>query len=183
MYNNCIGFLGKYLFNEVKAISPRDWVTFYLLASYLLKNQANKKGLGVHFRKFVLKFLKTLKSFSIYDTSPPKGMKKEIFKIYMDYKEFARKATDSDSIEKRFEIALSEYMKVRRVKFKDPNRLFNEEQKIKVYFKQNGLCAVCKRPLNFEKAECHHKFEHSLGGSTIIRNARMVHSKCHQKLH
>lgn len=178
-----IKFLGTFLYNEIRAISYRDWISFYLLASYLHKKQAIEEGFGLYFRKFALKFMKRLTSFSIYDTKPPRGMDLKIFRKYMKYKQFGRKATQSDSIEKRFDIILSEYKEFHPFKYKDKIRLFNEEEKIRVYFKQEGMCSFCKRPLNFDEAKCHHKNEYSKGGPTKIHNARLLHDKCHEKLH
>jgi len=135
MYNTYINFLGTFLYNEIRAISYRDWISLYLLASYLHKKQAKTEGLGIYFRKFALEFLKNLTSFSIYDTSPPEGMDPKLFKKYMKYKQFGRRATLSDSIEKRFRIILSEYKRIfPSIKYKDKIRLFNEEQKIKINF-------------------------------------------------
>jgi len=184
MYNTYINFLGTFLYNEIRAISYRDWISLYLLTSYLHKKQANKEGLGIYFRKFALEFLKNLTSFTIYDASPPSGMDPKLFKKYMEYKQFGRKATLPDSIEKRFKTILSEYKRIfPTIKYKDKIRLFNEEQKIKVYFKQKCLCAFCGKSLKFEKAECHHKYEHSKGGPTKIYNLQLVHPKCHKKIH
>jgi len=48
----------------------------------------------------------------------------------------------SDSIEKRFKTTLSEYRRIfPRIKYKDKVRLFNEEQKVRIYFEQECLCA------------------------------------------
>ena len=183
-YNNNIKFLGTFLYNEVRAIPFRDWITFYLLASFLRKKQANQIGLGIYFHEFVLEFMKNLTSFSIYESTPPKGMSKKLFKKYLAYKQFGRKATVADSIEKRFKIVSSEYKKMfPKIKYKDTIKLFNDEQKVIVYFKQNGLCAICENPLDFSKSEAHHKYERGRGGPTKIYNAQIVHHKCHVKFH
>lgn len=182
--NGYIKFLGMFLHDQISAISYRDWVSFYLLASYLHKKQANKEGLGIYFKKFAMEFLRNLTSFSIYDKSPPRGMPLPLYKKYMDYKQSGRKATLPDSIEKRFKIILGEYKRIfPSIRYKDTNRLFNEEQKIRIYFKQRGLCPICGKSLNFNRAQCHHRKEFSKGGQTKIGNAQMVHPSCHEKLH
>jgi len=178
-----IDFLGTFLFNEIRAISFRDWISLYLLVSYLHRKKTIKDGFGPNFRKFTLHFMKKLTSFSIYDTSPPKGMHAKAFRRYMRYKQFGRQATKADSIKRRLEIVLSEFKAFYPMQPKDPIRLFNEEEKIRAYFKQDGLCSHCHQPLDFNKAECHHKMEHSKGGSTKIQNAQMVHHECHQEIH
>jgi len=183
-YNNYVNFLGTFLQHEIQAISYRDWIALYLLASYLNKKQAKRSGIGVHFREFALKFMKNLTSFSIYDTLPPRGMNQKLFRKYMTYKEFGRKANQSDSIEKRFNIILSEYKRIfPQIRYKDKIRLFNEEQKIRIYFRQKCLCYFCKKPLDFSGAQCHHKDEHAKGGPTKIKYGRMVHITCHSKFH
>jgi len=183
-YNNYIKFLGTFLQNEISAISYRDWIALYLLASYLDKKEAKKIGAGIYFKKFTLKFMENLTSFSIYDASPPKNMNKELFEEYMTYKEFGRKANQSDSIEKRFNIILSEYERIfPKIRYKDKVRLFNEEQKIRIYFKQKCLSYFCKKPLDFSKATCNHKNDHAKGGLTKIKNGRMAHATCHDKFH
>jgi len=178
-----IDFLGTYLFNEIGAISFRDWISLYLLISYLSKKKAYEDGFGLHFRKFTLRFMKKLTSFSIYDLVPPKDMDKKTFDRFMRYKQFGRQATNSESIRKRFNIIIYEFNQFHPLKDKDPVRLFNEEEKIRAYFKQNGLCAHCGDALDFNKAVCHHKDEHAKGGPTKIENAKMVHPKCHEEIH
>ncbi|XOB42230.1 MAG: HNH endonuclease [Candidatus Nealsonbacteria bacterium] len=128
--------------------------------------------------------MENLTSFSIYDTLPPKGMSQKLFRKYMSYKEFGRKANQSDSIEKRFNIILSEYKRIfPKIRYKDKIRLFNEEQKIRIYFRQKCLCYFCKKPLDFSRAQCHHKDEHAKGGPTKIKHGRMVHITCHGEFH
>jgi hypothetical protein len=183
MCNTYTNFLGTFLFNEIGAIPYRDWISLYLLASYLHKKVANKEGLGIYFRQFTLEFMRNLTSFSIYDTSPPRGMAIRKFRKFMNYKQFGRQATLMDSIEKRFRIILSEYKLFQPIKYKDSVRLFNEEQKIRVYFKQRGLCSFCKKTLRFEEAKAHHKYEHARGGPTKIENLQLVHLRCHDKIH
>jgi hypothetical protein len=184
IYNRNLSNLGMFLHNQIAAIKYRDWISLYLLCSFLYKKQADLEGLGIYLRDFTIEFMKNLTSFSIYDISPPAGMNKKLFKGYMNYKEIGRQATKSNSIEGRFNFILSEYNRIfPKIKYKDENRLYNEEEKVKIYFKQNCLCAPCGKPLDFEKAVCHHKEDHSKGGLTRIENGQMVHSKCHEEIH
>lgn len=179
-----IKLLGTFLYNELGAIHPRDLISIYLLTSYLSKRQAMAKGLGIYLRKFVIEFMKKITSFSIYDTKPPSCLNQKTFKKYMAYKQQGRKAVTFESIEKRFKFILLEYkILFPTIKFKDPRRLFNEEEKVRIYWKQDALCSFCKRPLDFNKAECHHKNEHTRGGLTRIKNGKIVHHVCHEKIH
>ena len=105
----CVDFLQKTLDKQRKSISYRDWISFYLLASYLLKKGKAVAELEKNFSKFGLEFIRNLKSFSIYDKVPPTGVAPKLFRKYMSYKVEGRKATDADSIKKRFNFILSEY--------------------------------------------------------------------------
>jgi len=108
-FDACVDFLQKTLDKQKKAISFRDWISFYLLASYLLKKGKTVAKLDRNFSKFGLEFIRNLKSFSIYDKTPPTGVDPKLFRKYMSYKVEGRKATDADSIRKRFNFILSEY--------------------------------------------------------------------------
>ena len=117
---NVTKFLGNYLHNQLESTQMRDLISVYLLASYLQKKLKDTSNLGANIQKFVSEFTNTLNKFSIYDVTPPSGMNADIFTKYREYKEYGRKATSSDSIEKRFELILSEY----RSMF--PNEQFKE---------------------------------------------------------
>jgi len=107
--NRYMNFLKKTLDRERRRTSFRDWISFYLLASYLHKKMKKKEQLEGNFRQFASEFIKILRSFSIYDKAPPRGVDPEIFRDYMNYKQVGRKATSADSIEKRFDFILSKY--------------------------------------------------------------------------
>jgi len=102
-------FLGKCIHNQLESIQPRDIISIYLLVSYLQKKIKDTINLETNIQKFVSEFSNTLNKFSIYDINPPSGMDVDTFAKYKDYKEQGRKATSSDSIEKRFTFILSEY--------------------------------------------------------------------------
>ncbi|HOX54483.1 MAG: DUF262 domain-containing protein [Candidatus Omnitrophica bacterium] len=183
-YNNYLNFLGFRLQKELRAINFRDLISLYLLVSFLSKTSVNKGDLSLYIRKFAIEFINNLESFSIYKPIKPKNLNKKIFNRYVEYKQYARQATTAESFERRFKFILSEYKRLfPNIKFKDKNRLFEERQKIQIYFKQKCLCAFCKQPLVYEEAHCHHKDEYSKGGKTRISKGAMVHFKCHNKIH
>lgn len=107
-----IDFLTHSLIEEIQNISFRDWISIYLLASYLLKQKNNDEILSKNFRKFTLSFMSTLKSFSIYQSSPPENMPLVTFQRYLEYKNLARKATSADSVEGRFRIVVEVYVEM-----------------------------------------------------------------------
>jgi len=101
-------------------------IAIYLLTSYLRKFQKDEKTIGKQLRQFVITLKKDLASFSIYDPRPPKGMSRKKFEIYVEYKNWARKAATEDSLKRRFEIMIQEYKK----QFK--NTKFHTKSQLKI---------------------------------------------------
>ena len=127
--------------------------------------------------------MKNLNSFSVYDSFPLEGFAEDLFFEYKKYKEEARKATSSDSIEYRFNFLLKEFKRLHPFITKDKKRLHNSEQKRTLYFIQKGICTVCKKELKYKDASSHHIIPHSKGGSTDdLSNADLLHEICHKKI-
>jgi hypothetical protein len=64
----------------------------------------------------------------------------------------------------------------------DQKRLFDDNEKQVVYERAQGRCAICGEPVDPSDAEYDHfPVPHTLGGRTIIENARLVHSTCHPR--
>jgi len=169
--------------NMLSALNARELISFYLLMSYLRKTKANNTNLINEFKIFAEDFMKNLNSFSIYDSNPPEGMDEQLFKKYKNYKELARKATTSDSLKARFEFLVKEFERMHPFIEKDKKRLHDAEQKRTLFFKQKGICPVCKKELKFEESTSHHIIAHSKGGKTDdLDNAVLVHDKCHKRL-
>jgi hypothetical protein len=64
----------------------------------------------------------------------------------------------------------------------DPKRLFDNSEKQVIYTRAEGKCEVCGRPVEPSEAEYDHfPLPHTLGGQTVIDNARLVHSTCHPR--
>jgi hypothetical protein len=64
----------------------------------------------------------------------------------------------------------------------DPKRLFDDDEKQLVYARANGKCEVCGQPVDASDAEYDHfPTPHTLGGKTVIENARLVHFACHPR--
>lgn len=165
-------------------ITPREIIPFYLLVSYLRKNKAGNKTLNNELTAFFKNFLQKLNGFSIYDTVPPSGMKKQDFVDFLEYKKQARKATSSDSIEFRFNFLKKKFKELHPYIKKDPKRLHDIEQKRILFFKQKGKCSECGKSIDFNKDKsAHHKIAHKDGGITDeLKNAVLLHERCHSKL-
>lgn len=80
--------------------------------SFLRRNKADNSKIVNEFRSFAEDFMKNLNSFSVYDSFPPEGFDEDLFFEYKKYKEEARKATSSDSIEYRFNFLLKEFKRL-----------------------------------------------------------------------
>lgn len=182
-FNGNLDYLHNSLNVLLTAFKPGELISFYLLISYLRKHKANKKNLVNEFAEFGRRFLMNLNNFSIYDRTPPKGMAKKTFDEYMKYKLEAKKMTTADSIKTRFEMILSEFKRLHPYIEKDRRRLHDTEQKRILYFRQQGLCGGCKKPMRFRGASSHHIIAHSEGGRTDdLRNAELLHERCHRRL-
>ncbi|RJP72731.1 MAG: DUF262 domain-containing protein [Candidatus Abyssobacteria bacterium SURF_17] len=165
------------------ALKPSEALALYLLVSYLRKHKAGNQNLPNEISAFAKEFLKKLNSFSIYDKEAPKGMPGEIFQKYRAYKFAAKVMTTPESLKSRFEMILGEFARLKPHIEKDPKRYHDEEQKRELFFRQEGLCAHCGKPMDFRKSTADHVVSHGEGGKTDdLSNAQLLHERCHQKL-
>ena len=64
----------------------------------------------------------------------------------------------------------------------DQKRLFDDAEKQIIYSRAQGNCEVCGQPVDPSDAEYdHYPVPHTLGGKTVIENARLVHAACHPR--
>ncbi len=128
-------------------------------------------------------FLQKANSFSMYDLKPPSGITKSEFEKYKRYKQDAKAMTTPESIRSRLEILIEEFDRLHGIIIKDPERLHDTEQKRILFFRQLGLCAHCKKLLDFKNTTSHHVIAHSSGGKTHdIDKAVLLHDKCHSNV-
>lgn len=177
-----------YLHNSLNlmltALQPREILAFYLLVSYLRKKKADNTNLVNEFAEFARLFLENLNSFSVYDINPPPNVDRKIFDTYKKYKLEAKVMTTSESIRERFDIVLAEFDRLHPFIIKDEKRLHDTEQKRILFFRQQGICPVCNKAMDFRSnVEAHHGIAHSEGGQTDdLSHAILVHEKCHDKI-
>jgi 5-methylcytosine-specific restriction endonuclease McrA len=176
-----------YLHNSLNilltALQVREIVSLYLLISYLRRTKADNRELVNEFAEFARQFMQNLNLFSIYDRKPPPGMTRKLFEKYRQYKLEAKVMTTSESIRKRFDIVLEEFKRLQTYIKKDPNRLYDTEQKRILYFRQKGLCALCSKPMNFASSSGHHVVAHFEGGKTgDLGKAVLLHHGCHRRV-
>lgn len=60
-------------------------------------------------------------------------------------------------------------------------RTFDKREKLAAYSKQNGLCAICKEPFEFNEMEGDHIKPWSKGGETKQENCQMLCKSCNAK--
>lgn len=183
-YNKNIQFMGLYLHPMLKALRVRELTPAYMLVSYFRKTHAiSKKYGGLIFKDFMLDFVMDLNKFSIYDESPPEGMTKKLFQRLMAYKAYSRQALTSSSLKNLLKIIKGEYeQRTGTIEYKDKKRFFTREQKITMYFEQDGKCSKCKKDIDFVSVDAHHAVKHSDGGKTEIHNGTLLHKACHRKI-
>jgi hypothetical protein len=68
---------------------------------------------------------------------------------------------------------------LQQITVKDARRNANDEERIKLWISQNGLCAICRKPIKLTDSIADHLIPHALGGKTAIENMRLVHNHCH----
>jgi 5-methylcytosine-specific restriction endonuclease McrA len=64
---------------------------------------------------------------------------------------------------------------------RDSRRAFAYTQKVEIYRRQNGNCAMCGRKLDFTLADFDHIKPFESGGKTTVANGEALHKECHAK--
>ncbi len=183
LYKGNLDYMEKSLNMLLGAFKFRDIISFYLLISYLRKKRAGNQNLQNEYAVFARIFMQKLNMFSIYNIKPPKGMTKEEFDTYKKYKEESKVMTTADSFRNRLDIMLSEFERLNPMILADRQRLHDVEQKRVLFFRQQGICPECRKPLEFKTASAHHEIAHAAGGKTDdLDHAQLVHDGCHKSI-
>ena len=185
-YEKNIRYLGTYLSPMLKIMKIRELTPAYMLISYFNKKKViSKKYHGLIFKKFMMDFIKDLERFSYYDQDPPPGMNVQLFKTLQRYKIYSKQTLSGSALKELFRLISIEYKRrVSEFQYKDKKRLFTREQKMKMYFKQDGLCTICNKNIDYddERVDMHHIKKYARGGKTNLNNAMLVHKICHKKI-
>jgi 5-methylcytosine-specific restriction endonuclease McrA len=64
---------------------------------------------------------------------------------------------------------------------RDSRRAFNQTQKVEIFRRQKGKCAMCHKKLDFTLADFDHIKPFESGGKTTVRNGQALHKDCHAK--
>jgi len=64
----------------------------------------------------------------------------------------------------------------------DPKRLFDENDKARIYQRDSEICQICREKVEAAEAEYdHYPVPHASGGRTVVENGRLVCRKCHPR--
>jgi len=183
-YNKNLQFMGKYLYGMLGRLSPQEIIPPYLLLSYFTQSKINEEYQGIVFKSFMLDFHYDVKRLKMVNPRKPKGMDSSVYERLYKYKVFTRKGITSESFSQRFKIIKEEYeRRIGTIRLKDKQRFAAQDQKILLYFKQKGICPICKKDILYKDVEADHIQKHETGGKTEIDNMRLVHHNCHVQLH
>jgi len=173
-----LNFLNKAFGDNAKIIKRRgDFIPIYLLYSYLDKKYV-VSGIEKDFVSFTMQFLSKVESINTRDTSlSPEDIPYKDFKVWR-----SAGALSSRSFRERFRITLGKFLEhVPDLKLKDPKRLFDEGQKLAIYYRDKGICQMCKKKVGFEDAEFDHIIPWSKGGTTTVGNGQLLCRECNRK--
>jgi hypothetical protein len=93
----------------------------------------------------------------------------------------AGKSTSGPSIAKYYDEWRSKIIEEIGVRL-DPKRLFDDTEKQLIYERAQGKCEICSEAVDPSDAEYDHfPLPHTLGGRTVVENARLVHGTCHPR--
>ncbi|MCD6371562.1 MAG: DUF262 domain-containing protein [Candidatus Aenigmarchaeota archaeon] len=159
---------------DVRVIRKRsDFVTIYLVTSYIERKYVIDEEFRKKFKDFVIDFLSKVECVDM--RNPREGEE--------DYAEYRinRRYISSPT---RFKIMLKYLLeKVPNLKLKDNKREFDYGQKLAIYHRAKGKCEYCGKEVYFDEAHFHHKKPWIRGGLTTVDNGMLVHPSCHFKLH
>lgn len=173
-----LNFLNRAFSNTAGIIRRRgDFIPIYLLYSYLVKKYV-ASGIEKDFVNFTIEFLSKIDSINIRKDSFT--LEENPFKDFKVWRSAG--ALSSKSFRERFKIILGKFLEfVPDLKLKDPKRLFDDGQKLAIYYRDKGICQICNKNVGFEDAEFDHIKSWSKGGDTIVRNGQLLCQECNRK--
>jgi hypothetical protein len=155
-----------------------DFITLYLIASYIDRRYVIDDNFKSVFRNFLHGFLSRVEKV---DIRTPKKEEED----YIRYREARRFISSS----LRFEIMLKHLLSnATSLKIKDNKREFDYGQKLAIYYRASGKCQYpyCqekRKEVSFDNAHFHHIKPWKDGGLTIVDNGALMHPSCHLRLH
>ena len=174
-------FLQKTLGSSAQIIEKKsDFLTVYLLASYLLQRFAIKNKED-KFRDFIVDFLQKIETATPKDTEG-----------YYTYLVARSSSPDSKGqIDNRFQIILKKFLEYEpTIEPKDVQRGFDWGQRLTVYArayrearqkgKEEAECKNCDKSTPFNDGEVDHILSHNRGGKTTVDNGQWLCISCNR---
>jgi len=176
-----LNFLDKQFGEDAKVVKfNADFISLYLLGKHIIENYVTSERDNVKLKEFFINF--AIKVGEI------ESSEKEEDVPYFEYKTYRKTSADSkNSIEKRFDILLAKFLEFNPTLLpKDPNRDFNDGEKLAIYQRDKGICQLhisekCKGKTSFDEGVVDHKIPHSRGGKTIVENGQWSCKPCNLK--
>ncbi|NMC59239.1 MAG: HNH endonuclease [Candidatus Methanofastidiosa archaeon] len=169
----------NYLSSVFKTKTPelhKGWnVTIYLFTSQLLKEYAmNHQTQKDNLRDFFIDFY-----YSVPKTMSIEGTEDEELTNFS--LAIGRATNNEKNIRTRHNIILKRFLQAYNPPKLDEQRLFNEDQKIKIFRRDGGICSECNKKLIFgdKDTHYHHKIPYVKGGKIHIENGVLVCGECH----
>jgi hypothetical protein len=63
----------------------------------------------------------------------------------------------------------------------DSQRGYTPGERELVFYRDRGVCQLCRGAVDWEEAEIDHIVPYAVGGATSLENARLVHRRCHAR--
>jgi hypothetical protein len=171
-----LNFIVRVFKDKTPEIRKPGWfITLYLLTSHLRENYSMKNQES-NLKIFVVEFYKKVMD------SPNTGTKN----FYKFYSAVSKSTTKQSNIKYRYDFILQKFIEKYNPIRLDEDRLFTNEQKIKIFRHDKEICRICREKLTFGKKNTHyhHQDRYVEGGRTDVDNGILVCRKCHlSKIH
>ena len=158
--------LDKVFPEKSRLLNRAQSINVYLLISFLLTSNKLTKT-------FFTDFL------SWYQSSEAKRLQDNEYKLFM-----TSAANSRRSIEERFKIVLmdffSSFPSMATIQL-DPKRIFDNDQKIQLYARDQQKCLSCKRTVSEFDWHADHVVAWIRGGKTTLDNGQVLCVKCNLK--
>lgn len=152
------------------------FIDFYLLISLLTKEYILKNK-NQEFASFYIGFEKERRA--IEDPAELIEKQDEWAKDLYNYIEAFKAGGVRKNIETRNEVYTRKlFREIVNLITKDNKRLFDENQRVVIWRKDNGTCKLCNKSVEFKDMHADHIVPHSKGGQTIIENGQVLCVKC-----
>jgi hypothetical protein len=165
-----LDFMANAFPSQKEELSSEVWViNLYMLVAYLRRHYVVKTKMG-DIATFYAEFWSEAEAFREMNAEP---------RTYQITNEFVLADSsgtgDRDRLETRMKDLVTNFIDhTPELELLDPNRYFNQYEKIVIYKRGNGVCAECHHPVSWKEYEADHVKPWSAGGKTTLDNAQLL---------